>query len=39
MNHNLSEEERDILRSFERNELTTAADAEREMESAQEAAL
>ena len=38
MNHNLSEEERDILPSFERDELTTAADAEREMESAQEAA-
>lgn len=38
MNHNLSEEEREILDSFERGELTTAPDAEREMMAAREAA-
>ncbi len=38
MNHNFSEEEREILDGFERGELTTAPDAEREMEAAREAA-
>ncbi len=38
MNHSLNEEERYILDSFERDELTTAPDAEREMASAREAA-
>ena len=38
MNHNLNAEERDILHRFERDELTTAPDVEREMASAREAA-
>lgn len=38
MNHNLNEEERYILDSFERDELTTAHSAESEMASAREAA-
>ena len=38
MNDNLSAEERDILHSFERDKLSSAQDAEREMASAREAA-
>ncbi len=38
VNDNLNEEERDILNRFERGELLSAPDAEREMETARQAA-